>query len=613
MPARHAASAPIRVNPRLGFHHARPWRPHPLPTNIPPANPAPLPQHLPPVRPTAAMVVLLALPHLAAAAPPPGDPRPDSLSARVDSLFAPLDRSDSPGCSLATVRGGRLLYAHGYGMANLELGIPNLPRTVFDIGSVSKQFTAMSVVLLAADGRLSLDDDVRRWVPELPDYGARITLRHLLHHTSGLRDYPDLFDMAGVPTENWTTDADAMRLIVGQKALNFRPGTRHLYSNTGYFLLGVIVQRASGLTLRQFTESRIFRPLGMKSTHVHDDHTMIVPRRATGYEPRRGNGGGFVIDMSNFEQAGDGSVMTTVEDLSRWDENFYTPSVGGVNAVREMQTRGVLSGGDSIAYALGLRLDRYRGLARVEHGGAWVGYRAALHRYPQQHFTVIVLCNLGTAEPWALAERVADIYLGSVMQPRAASGESRLANLVPPPIELARDTGLFWSDSAAALLHFTALAGGLGIVEDSAAPLRPLGGGRFTSDGSSPSTYAFRRGSGVSEVERVTEDGGRFVFRAVKRSTLEPSSLAAYAGRYESAELGTTWTIEARDGRLVRRQPLALDQPLIASFDDAFTSAQDPGSYVVRFHRGARGRITGFTVSTPRAQGVRFSRLPNRG
>ncbi len=254
------------------------------------------------------------------------------MRSRVDELFREYDRSDSPGCALGVFRDGKIEYARGYGMANLELGVANTPQTVFDIGSTSKQFTAFAIQLLARDGKLSLDDDVRKWVPEIPSYGKIVTIRHLLHHTGGLRDYIELMSLQGVMTEDLTVDADVLDIMARQKAPNFAPGEEHLYCNTGYFLLSVIVKRASGQSLRDFAAERIFGPLGMRHTQFNDSHTRIIPNRATGYS--KGKNGVFGIDMSDWEQTGDGAVATTVEDLQRWDQNFYDPKVGDAKSSR---------------------------------------------------------------------------------------------------------------------------------------------------------------------------------------------------------------------------------------------------------------------------------------
>lgn len=314
---------------------------------------------------------------------------------------------------MGVYRDGRIALARGYGMANLELNVALTPQSVFDIGSTSKQFTATSVVLLAQQGKLSLDDDIRKYVPELPNYGKTITIRHILTHTSGIRDYLTLWGLAGVDDADLTTGDDALQLIVRQRELNFMPGEQWLYSNSGFFLASVIVKRVSGKSLPEFAEEQIFRPLGMTHTRYNDDHMAVIPNRATGYTSRPG--GGFATDMSNFEQTGDGAVQTSIEDLIRWDENFYHPTIGGAALLEALQTVAVLNDGKKQTYALGLTVDAYRGLRTVSHGGSWAGYRAELMRFPDQHFSVATLCNLAGANPTLLSRRVAEIFLGDKM------------------------------------------------------------------------------------------------------------------------------------------------------------------------------------------------------
>jgi CubicO group peptidase (beta-lactamase class C family) len=346
----------------------------------------------------------------------------DELEARVDSVFAQYDNTRSPGCALGVIRDGQFVFQGGYGMANLEYGIPNSPATVFRIGSTSKQFTAAAIALLAAEGKLSLDDNIRRFLPEMRDYGAPVTIRQLLHHTSGVRDYLMLMNLAGRRGDDWYTDDDVVAMIVRQRELNFEPGEQMLYSNSGYFLLSQIVKRASGMSLREYAAERIFGPLGMEHTHFHDDHSEVVANRASGYAPAEGSG--FRISMTTLDMVGDGGVFTTVEDLYHWDQNFYDPKVGGQRLLDHLLTRGVLSNGDTLNYALGLGHAEYRGLHVVRHGGAFVGFRAEILRFPAERFTVICLCNLSTAPASRLAERVADVYLENRLEPLRAEPEA---------------------------------------------------------------------------------------------------------------------------------------------------------------------------------------------
>lgn len=330
------------------------------------------------------------------------------LPAEVDQLFARWDRKDSPGCALAVVREGCVLYKRGYGMANLELSVPITPEAAFYVGSVSKQFVAACVGLLVLEGRIDLEDDIRKYIPELPDYGPTITIRHLIHHTSGIRDYLDLEDIAGIPIGTYH-ERDVLELIARQKELNFPPGEEYLYSNSGYFLLGVIVARASGKSLRRFAKEHIFIPLGMKASRFHDNYTELIYHRASGYfDLGKGMYRNFI---STFDCVGSGGLFTTVEDLVLWDRNFDLGKVGGMKLMDLMHTRGVLNSGEEISYAWGLVIGTYRGVPIVEHAGSLGGYRAEYLRFPEQKFSVILLSNVNSFDAPAHARRVADLYL----------------------------------------------------------------------------------------------------------------------------------------------------------------------------------------------------------
>lgn len=330
------------------------------------------------------------------------------LNSKVDQLFVRWDRDDSPGCALAVAKDGKIIYIKGYGMTNLELDVPIGPESVFYIGSVSKQFVAFCVALLVEQGKLALDDDIRKYLPEMPDYGSLITVRHLIHHTGGLRDYLDLENIAGIPFGTYH-EQDVLSLILRQKELNFRPGEENSYSNSGYFLLGVIVKRVSGKSLREFAHENIFEPLKMKNSRFHDDYAELIKKRATGYYDR--GEGEYRNFISTFDCVGSGGLFTSVEDLFLWDQNFYYHRVGGKDVMDLMHTEGVLNDGTKLDYALGLVVGEYRGLRIVEHGGSLGGYRADLLRFPDQRFSVIILSNLSSFNPSRLARQVADIYL----------------------------------------------------------------------------------------------------------------------------------------------------------------------------------------------------------
>ena len=538
----------------------------------------------------------------------------EELTDKVDRVFAEWNTTSSPGCALAVVKDDHVVYEHGYGMANLELGIAITPQSVFDIGSVSKQITAMAILLLAQEHKLSLDDDIRKYLPEMPDYGSTITIRHMLHHTSGLRNYDDLFDLQGIPEADLTTDRDAMELILRQKGVNFRAGEEFLYSDTNYFLMSQIVKRVTGQTLRQFAQDRIFGPLQMTSTHFHDDHTMIVPRRATGYAPHKG--GGFEIDMSNFEQLGDGSVMTTVEDLFKWDQNFDHPLVGGADAIRQLTTPGTLNNGQTIPYAMGLFLDHYRGLNWIHHSGEWVGYRAALSRFPDQHFSTLVLCNcVGSMSPMTMAQRVADVYLAEEFA-RAENGPSPKTSPNVPLTELKQYVGTYWSQKNGAFRKFVLRDDKLIMVAPGMTyDLLPLGGGQFEAleaDIEHKDRYIFHAVKNGSNFQLEAVEGGVPVSYEAVRPGLESSHLADYAGSYANDELRATWTLVVEKGKLVRQQWMTEDEEIEPAFPDGFIGDISEGQFLMHFNRDSNGRVTSFDVATDMVRPMRFFRIADR-
>jgi CubicO group peptidase (beta-lactamase class C family) len=335
-------------------------------------------------------------------------------AAEVDALFAAWDRPDSPGCALGVIQDGKLAYARGYGQASLEHAVPITSRTVFDVGSTSKQFTAASIGLLVQDGKLGVEDEIHDWVSELAPWDETVTLDHLLHHTSGIPDYLGLLFRSGADEADLTTPAQALEHLAKVQKLAFAPGSRFEYSNSNYFLLSLVIARAAGRPFQDFARERLFEPLGMTSTLLMHDHALVVPHRATGYGKR--DGGGFGVAMSDFEQLGDGAVQTSVEDLVRWDSNFYSWEVGGEALRAFLHGTAALNDGKPNQYARGLIVDELRGLPRVSHGGAWAGFRAQLMRFPEQKTSFVCLANLADVDPSGLCEQVAAVVLGGKMR-----------------------------------------------------------------------------------------------------------------------------------------------------------------------------------------------------
>ncbi|HMA23129.1 MAG: serine hydrolase domain-containing protein [Gemmatimonas sp.] len=389
---------------------------------------------------------------------------PDSIVRRIDAVFARYP-ADAPGCALGVFQNGRIALAKGYGLANVEYGIPITPHTPFIMGSVSKQFTAATIALLVEQGRISLGDDVRKYVPELPDYGKRVTIDNLVHHTSGIRDFWALYEAAGTRLDDGYTVDDILSLAARQRHLNFDPGAEYNYSNTGYVLLGVIVQRVTGKTLRQFAAEQIFTPLGMSTSHFHDDHNQPVRGRAFAYSPVVG--GGWRINVWNNDVVGQGGLMTTVEELQKWDENFYTGAVGGRGFLARQLERGKLNDGTTLTYAFGLEVASYRGVPLVEHSGSTGGYRTDITRFPSLHTSVVTMCNVSTADAVTLAHRVADVVLGGrFTQPVPAATTRAGARQTGSTVALGdRErsalVGRYYSDELSATYDVAAVGGAL--------------------------------------------------------------------------------------------------------------------------------------------------------
>lgn len=335
----------------------------------------------------------------------------------IDAIFAQFDQPGSVGCALGVARNGEFLYKKGYGYANLDWDIPITPTTVFYVGSVSKQFTAATIALLAHDGLLSLDDSIREYLPEMPLCDPPVTLRHVLHHTSGIPDMYRVMNDNGLSTWDRFSREEALELLARQ-ALDFPPGERYQYSNGGYFALSMIVQRASGKTLREYAHEKIFEPLGMNDTHFHDDPVHIVERRAMSYMPREEGGKDYYQSyQGNFALPGAGGLYTTVEDLLLWDRNFLDNRLGGPDFLEVMHTKGVLNDGEVLDYALAIREGQHRGLRTLGHTGSFMGFKACYVRYPEVRFSTWLLCNMGEIVPAELGSQVAELYLSNSMEP----------------------------------------------------------------------------------------------------------------------------------------------------------------------------------------------------
>lgn len=521
---------------------------------------------------------------------------PEPNEVDVDAIFAEFDRPDSPGCAVGVYRAGEIVFVKGYGMANLEHGVPITPTTVFDIASNSKQFAAFAILLLERQGKLSLDDAVRRYVPELPDFGTPITVRHLMHNVSGLRDFGDLREMVGMGIEHPIDKHQFMVMLARQQALNFPPGKRYLYSNTNWVLLALIAERVDGRSYRKLMEQEVFEPLGMHHTQVRDDPMRVVPNRASTYTPLAT--GGYRINYAwglASGLAGMSFVHTTVEDLARWDANFFTERVGGEGITERMYARGRLSSGAPNFYAAGLMVGQYRGLRTVYHGG-YGGGSSQLIRFPDQRLSVAVLCNqyYTHTDSHGLSLRVAELYLGDVLAPEPSRE-------VLPVEEIERYAGLYWIEEEMRRALFVVRDSVLlEVSEGEAYALEALGDGRFQDEYElivfSPDGM---QGEGT---RRAT--GERYGLVRLQEWHPTPADLAEYEGTYYSDELDYVWDFAVADGELVLRREGVADLRLEPVYEDAFIAQNRR----VAFRRGPAGMITHLFVSTDRVLDLKLIR-----
>jgi CubicO group peptidase (beta-lactamase class C family) len=548
----------------------------------------------------------------------------DSVAIRVDKLFAQWDKPDSAGCALGLVKDGKLIYARGYGMADLEHGVPISPRSAFDVASISKQFTAMAVLLLVQRGKISLDDDASKYVPEMPNYGVPITLRHLLYHTSGLRNHFLLNQLSGWRWGDLETRGDALAMVARQKELNFNPGDEHSYTNTGYFLLGETVKRVSGVTLREFADQKIFKPLGMNDTLIHDDVSLIIKNRAWGYNADKH--GGWVNNITRAEDVGGSNLYTSIEDLARWDQNFYDWKVGGEAVGEQMLKPGTLNSGRQIGYAAGLRLGDYKGLKLVWHAGSSTS-RSEYLRFPDQRFSVFCLCNSGAIDPSTLARQVADIYLGDLLKPEPVNGPPSPEEQVKGAAEvnafikehmigvtedkLASLAGLYFNTDNGNLRRAPMRNGKLMFERRSGVEneLSPIGENRFLMAGIPIKLeVAFKEPwPGFRLMLISTGEGTPLALAYAGSDSTVPTQMAEYAGVFQADEADATVTLVVKADKLLLRtrkseepQPpgdFAASRgwyPLEAICADAF---KNEWLGLLRFTRDSKKQINGFVVS----------------
>ena len=537
------------------------------------------------------------------------DANNEAMEARLDELLDEWDKPNSPGFAFAVIRDGDIVYNRCVGMANLDYNIPITLSTVFDIASMAKQFTAACIVLLVEEGKISLDDDIREYIPEFPDYGATITISHLIHHTSGIRDYSELMLMAGMSYENIYEAQEIFDLIFRQRKLNFSQGEQHSYSNSGYILLGLIVERVTGLSLSEYAAKHIFEPLGMGDTFIYDDRTRIIKNRAIGYT--QGTGGGYRVEhWPNWTTpSGDGYLYTTVEDMLLWDRNLYDSKIGGPDFNTLMLTRGVLNNGDTIDYAFGLKAGTHRGLKTWRHSGGWAGFRSLMIRFPEQKLSVICLANVTGIDQNKLCTKAAEIYL---------AGRAQMAEPVDEPAQRAEvsvDSAVYddYVGEYELFPEFTLTISKEGdelmVQATGQAPvaMSPESETEFFVEVVNARISFDRDESGQVNQLTLHQGDQHLPAKRIESEPVAPLSadqLAEFAGEYYSDELGVTYIV-AFD-----KDHLCLDAPKVPEFAQSNfkdETGEDPLKHIegdqfmrscatLSFKRDDQDKITGFSL-----------------
>jgi CubicO group peptidase (beta-lactamase class C family) len=531
---------------------------------------------------------------------------------KVDQIFSEFINSGSPGASVAVFKNGEIIFKNGYGLANLEYDIPVTPSTIFHVASVSKQFTAFVIADLAEKGKISLDDDIRKLLPEVPDFGQTITIRHLIHHISGLRDQWELLSMAGWRLDDVITKEHIMKMVKHQKELNFEPGSRYLYCNTGYTLLAEIVSRVTGKSFPQYTNEAIFEPLGMFNTHFHDDHEKIVQNRAYSYYIDENYK--FRKSVLSYANAGATSLFTTVEDLSKWIRNFETCKVGGSSVIEQILKKGILNSGREIRYAFGLSHGKYKGLNTISHSGGDAGFRSFLVHFPEYNYGIAVLSNLASFSPSGAAYKVADIFLKDYLEKEKPEEkadeivEERKFVKIDPEI-LKRYTGKFRLQNGF-VFEIAVEADRLKIGEpgEQKFEMLPESETKFYVKTMSTEILFQEDSSGKYHQFLLKRTGGQMTGKKIEEEKISSDHISEFTGDYYSEELGTAYTIVVKNNSLIA---------VHRRHNDIFLSFSEKDNFMgnrwffrrVNFIRNEDNKITGFKLTGSRVWNLKFEKI----
>ena len=524
----------------------------------------------------------------------------------IDTIFSDWNTT-TPGCALGIIKEGELIYAKGYGLANMEYDIPNSANSVFRIGSTSKQFTAACIINLSLQGKLDLDNTLDEYFPAFPAYAQDITIKHLLNHTSGIRDYLVIAYLKGYNDHDYYEDSDIMKWLVDQDDLNFKPGNEYLYSNSGYWLLGQIVNKVSGMNMAEYAKKEIFEPLGMSNTHFHNDHTKIVKGRASGYAPNED--GSYKISMTTLNMIGDGGIFTTINDIKKWDDAFYNSNTLGKQFWDIMTERGTLNSGEPIDYAAGLIMGSYKGLKTISHGGAFVGFRAELIRFPEQRVSIAIFANRADANPTKMGYQVADILLKDELKNEEISDkqEEPASNDLPTTTFMLDQLVGQYEVQPGIAVSFSVKDNALHVFQEwdgANYPVERASGNTFQVPSNPGIKFTFANlQDGSAQLLTVDQGGNKSSHKRIEKFTASNINLGDFSGDYYSKELDIVYHFHVENNKL--KLVVRTNDPV-----ELKTAKEDHFTYrgnLFRFKRN-NGSVTGFELDAGRIKNLKFGK-----
>lgn len=531
----------------------------------------------------------------------------------VDSIFSEWDNTDTPGAALGIIKDGNLIYFKGYGLANLEYDIPITDSTIFRIGSTSKQFTAACIILLAKQKKLSLEDKLISYFPEFPEYAEKITIRDLLNHTSGIRDYLTISYLKGLESEDYYRDKNIMDWLINQNELNFEPGQEYKYSNSGYWLLGKIVEKVSGKNMADFAQEEIFIPLGMYNTHFHNDHNKIVKNRASGYDQ---TDDGFKISMTTLDMIGDGGIFTNIKDIKTWDDAYYNSEVLNKEFWDLMTQKGILNNGEVLDYASGLFIGEYKGLKTVRHAGGFVGFKAELLRFPEQKLSIVIFANRKDARPQAIANQVADIILKNSFIENDGKIQNEIKEMknnsfiILSEAEVNKHTGNYWNDNDLYARKIYVKNDTLRYYrnEGNESKLMPISKNEFKMMNTSNDVLVRFDNYTTPSMTVIINKGKPVFFNKYQPKAYTSEKLAEFQGNYYSEEIDVSYSLKLENEILMLYINGNKKSPLKSLKKKNIFKNDNYG--VFQFTNDQQGNIVGFQLDSysGRAKNLKFER-----